>query len=133
MKVLNIVTLSVALLLVSPVVSAKKVSRSDLFESTLSVGYKTRDIGAGVSLDADWYFSDTIGVYGSVQRLSGDDKYNTDDMLERFEIDRPAEDVFPRVFSFDLTGVEYGFSVRHIFYHMIKLLFPFMQKWEPHL
>tara|TARA_R110001583_G_scaffold4718_1_gene26849 strand:+ start:8754 stop:9539 length:786 start_codon:yes stop_codon:yes gene_type:complete len=129
MKNKAIVALAVASAILSPLVSAKEVTRSDLFESTFSVGYKTRDTGAGVNLDADWFFSQNVGVYGSYHSVSGNDTFDTDTELERYGLAGDVEEtLFPRRFSFDRSNVEYGFSLRHVFFDGLETPFSIYTK-----
>jgi len=123
MRTKNIIALAVASMLLSPVVMAKEIKRSDLFDSSLSVGYKTRDVGAGVSVAADWNFSDNIGVYAGFNRISEDALFKTDEQLDRYGIEPLTEDVFPRSFSLDSTYIEYGVSLRHTFYNSLETPF----------
>ena len=124
MKTQAIVALAVASALLSPIVGAKEVKRSDLFESTFSVGNKTRDAGSGINLDADWLFSQNVGIYGSVHSVSGDDVFDTDATLQRYGLDGEIpETLFPRRFSFDRTHIEYGMSLRHVFYDALETPF----------
>jgi hypothetical protein len=114
MKNKSIVALAVATLLASPILSAKEVTQSDLIDSTFSVGYKTRDLGSGVNVDADWQFSDNVGVFGGFNRVSGDRRFTTKDEVQSDEV------LYPTSFSLDMTYIEYGVSLRHTFYNVLE-------------
>lgn len=120
MKNKSVLALVVATFILPTVASAKNVTQSDLIDSTFSVGYKTRDVGSGVNVGVDWQFSDKVGLYGSFNRISGDDTFDTDAQLEYFGVSRPDEELFPRTFSLNMTNVEYGVSFRHVFYDVLE-------------
>ena len=124
MKTKAIVALAVASVLLTPIVGAKEVTRSDLFESTFSVGYKTRDVGSGVNLDVDWLFSENVGVYGSYNSISGDDIFDTQQQLTAAGLgDIVSETLYPIRFKYDRNYLEYGFSLRHVFYNALETPF----------